>query len=287
MAISSSYRLSKLIDLANSKAASKPKMADAAIVPYGKGSFYLATRRSKVAAFLPSFINRMLKLTLPPQARKSLEAMQDFKTMVSHQFGGSGTIAMDKQEASINAHKPLELSVRHVKEVLGKTNILASQFRSGAWAGDVDKKHADVSSEIHSEIKQELAKYKGAEKLKGGPTDTIDHTVYQNHLEKTLHNHNTKQEWQRVAPYLLTPQNRTLSVHQKGLMNTKVAQMLARAKISDLPATEQLYKAIAEIATKQIKGDRTRQSPMPNRIHQRLLEGAAAVIKSIPKLGET
>jgi len=274
-----SYKLSNLVGLAASKVGENPKKADALIVPYGRGKFYLATRQSKVAALLPNFLNRMLKLSLPPQHRKSLMALNDFKEMVSHQFGVSGRAALDTSKLN-------SLSLRNVKDVLGKAHILSSQFNGGAMPEDVHKRPADVSREIYQEIKQEFQTYKSAENLKKGPLDVFNNAVYESHLAKTLQKHNTKEHWGEVKPYLDVSGNRSLSVNQRALMNTKVTQMLARAKISNIPMGKSLYKAIAEIASNQVRGKAQRQNPLPNQRHQKLLETAASLVKSLPTIDE-
>ena len=110
--------LSVITQMARNKSLNK----EATLVPYGKGKFYLATRQWQVAAYLPSVINRLLKLSLPPNHKRSIEAMNHFHNQVRQSFPKVGSAALN-HVGSVE-----KLTLGYVAKVLDKANELMKSF---------------------------------------------------------------------------------------------------------------------------------------------------------------
>ena len=119
----SSANLSRIYAAADSA----KKGQDATIVPYGKGKFYLASKQSLVAAFLPNVLNRLLKLSLPPRQARAAEVVSDFRAAFLRQHGASGDRAL--KEVPL----PKKLTVSYVKNMKGKASVDATKISRGEF----------------------------------------------------------------------------------------------------------------------------------------------------------
>lgn len=115
--------LTKIRELAQSGEIS----GDALIVPYGKGKFYLATRQSRVAAFLPTFLNRLLKLTVHDGHETAGRAFEIFKHSVGtgREDGGSSffqTRSIQPKKIADEASEKFKLTLGYAAKIIESVN---------------------------------------------------------------------------------------------------------------------------------------------------------------------
>lgn len=99
--------------------ADKGAKKDSISVAYGEGKFHLANRQSKVAAFLPTVLNRLLKPA--PKARDAapIKTLLEFRELINHQ---------PRASAAELATKPM-LTVAPMGDAKSRSEHITRQFQ--------------------------------------------------------------------------------------------------------------------------------------------------------------